>query len=151
MNGDTRTTLLKITLNVGGGFKISTTPTREQLSSISTVTLSNAYFAQSMGTMKLFVDPGVSVKVAFEADADGRAIAARLTTMGAQSGHNIVFSNTKIVLEGLTVVCPKATIALLGRMEHSVHTGSFVVASTGNPQGDTLPSAVGSRAMALVP
>ncbi len=145
------TTSLKITINVGGQFAVSSIPTTKQLSSISTVKLDNGSFAQSLGELGLTVDPGVSVNVEFGTQASDKARSVKITTMGGLSGRIVVFPSSTIILEGLTVVLDDQPIALLGTMEHSVYTGSLVVSSTGNPQGDTLPSNVQSRAMALVP
>ncbi len=148
---DMETTTLTITINVGGQSAVIGIPTREQLSAVSTVALTNGFFAQSLGNMILTADPGASFKVEFVAGASGKARSVRIVNMGGLSGKKIAFHKSKIVMELMTVALENQPIALLGKMTHSVNTGSFVVASTGNPQGDRLPSNVASREMALVP
>ena len=146
------TTNLKITVQVGGQIAVNVVPTREQLSAKSRVTLDNGSFSRSVGALTLTVDPGVPFKTEFGTDADGKTRSVEITVMGGLSGKKIVLPRTTITLDGLTVeLDEEQAIALIGTMAHRVNTGSFTVSSTNNPQGDTLPSNVESRKLALVP
>ena len=83
------------------------------------------------------------------------ALTSKASLIQTRSGQYVVsFGSNQIELSGLKVELAAGSqppLALVGTMSHTLNTGSFFVASTGNPQGDTLKKNVESRAMALVP
>ena len=142
-------TLLTVKVNIKQPLVSTTQPSKAETVATSVLKLDNGTFVLQSGTTLSLNGP---VDINFP-DLNTLEVVVKATQVSKDRRglYFTSFPKGPVSIKGLKVELDTDPIALTGTMTHRMNTGTFSVATTGNPQGDTLENGVGSRILSLKP